>query len=129
MPDGATARARTRSPHGQVALVRPAGSRVPAHVARARANAVSQAVILQGVDMPAELQKFIIDLAADGLFFYNFEKDLCFFMKNELERKYPSDDGYWCVVCGKNYGSATTCEVGLNCYFYLDDWSFNVWKS
>lgn len=82
--------------------------------------------MLKASDLPEKLQTEVFDISKKALEAYSIEKDICAYIKKELDSMLGPT---WHVVVGKSFGSYVTHEQGFFIYFYIDKLAFLIFKS
>ncbi|ODV74660.1 dynein light chain CYBJADRAFT_166448 [Cyberlindnera jadinii NRRL Y-1542] len=82
--------------------------------------------IIKAQDMPEDVQKQVLEIAAKALEENDLEKDVAGQIKKELDKTHGHT---WHVIVGKNFGSYVTHESGFFLYFYIGPYAFLIFKT
>ncbi|WFD01647.1 Dynein light chain [Malassezia obtusa] len=77
------------------------------------ASDVPKAVV-KNVDMEADMQQAIVEIAADAIVKFELEKDIAAFVKRTVDDHYGPT---WHVIVGRSFGSYVTHESKHFIYF------------
>ena len=72
------------------------------------------------------MQQYAVDVATQGLYRYDIEKDIAAYIKKDFDKRYSP---YWHCIVGRNFGSNVSHEEKHFIYFYLGQVAVLLFKS
>lgn len=87
---------------------------------------MAQNNVVKICDMPADMEKLVIDTAYYAIDTYKTGKDIASAIKNGIAAVY---NGTWHVVVGRSFGAFVTHETKHYIYFYIGQLAILAYKS